>query len=92
MDGYRAQDSDEQRLAGAFRNGDEDRIRVILHAEGYEWADPARDEQLRGAVEAERERIYALILGLAEQQDYATSMSWKALRRMLILSDDERGR
>lgn len=52
MDDYRAQGSDADRLARAFRNGDEDRIRVILHAEGYEWADPARDAQLRGAVAA----------------------------------------
>lgn len=48
-------------------------------------------DQCKAAVEAERKRIYALILCLAEHQDYATSMSWKALRRMLILSDHERG-
>lgn len=38
--------SDEDRVALAFRNGDEDTLRALLAADGYEWADPARDARM----------------------------------------------
>lgn len=47
--------NDGDRLAAALERGDEARIRTILHANGYEWADPARADQLAGAVDLLRE-------------------------------------